>query len=132
MIDPVVGQLITAGISGGVTLLVAMGTWHFQMKAANEKQAEEFRALINEYRDGNKQLIDDYRDEIRGDINDLQEEVTKVNATVQQQVAIVEVRIEELSSHVEKHNQVIERTYALEKTSAVHDEKIRHLEEIAK
>ena len=39
--------------------------------------------------------------------------------------AVIETKFEELSKHVEKHNQVIDRTYALE-TQTVHmDEQIR-------
>lgn len=127
--DPVVGQLITGGISAAVTLAVAMGTWHVQMKSSREKQSEELRTLLQEYRDENRDLINNHRDEMNKEFDDLRDEVTAVNATVQQQVAIVEVKIGELSAHVEAHNRMIERTYALETTTAVHTQQIHSLEE---
>lgn len=39
--------------------------------------------------------------------------------------AVIETKFEELSKHVEKHNQVIDRTYALETQAALMDEQIR-------
>lgn len=38
---------------------------------------------------------------------------------------VIETKFEELSKHVEKHNQVIDRTYALETQAALMDEQIR-------
>lgn len=41
------------------------------------------------------------------------------------QIAVVNTQIETLSGRVEKHNQVVERTYALEQRCAVLDEKVK-------
>jgi hypothetical protein len=43
-------------------------------------------------------------------------------------IKLITYRIQQLESKVEKHNQVIERVYKLEKHEAVVDEKIEHLE----
>lgn len=96
-------SIITALISGFTTLLVAMGTWHFTSK---KDRAE------------NKELI-------MQNIESLKDDITKVNSNVQQQIAIIEIKIDELSKRVEKHNNVIERTYKLEQESAVHTEQIK-------
>lgn len=40
-------------------------------------------------------------------------------------IALIEYRLDELTKHVEKHNNVIERTYQLEKQQSVTDEKLR-------
>lgn len=40
--------------------------------------------------------------------------------------AILEYKIDELTKHVEKHNQVVERTYKLETKVAVLEEAIQH------
>ena len=39
--------------------------------------------------------------------------------------ALVEYRLSELQKQVEKHNQIIERTYSLEERMAVNEEKIK-------
>ena len=126
--DPVIGQLITGLVTAAVSLLVAMGTWRVQMKTSREKQSEELRTLLQQYRDENRDLITSHREDMDKEFNELRDEVTAVNATVQQQVAIVEVKISELSQHVEAHNRMIERTYALETTTAVHTQQIANLE----
>ena len=84
--------VVCAIISGAVTLLVSIGTWHV---TAKKDRAE------------NKELI-------LKNIDDLKDDITGVNATIQQQIAVIDVKIETLSQRVEKHNQVIERTYKLE------------------
>lgn len=40
-------------------------------------------------------------------------------------IALIEYKIEELSKKVEKHNNLIERTYELEKEARLHDEQIK-------
>ena len=90
-------EIITALISGGVTLLVAIGTWH----VTGKKDRVE-----------NKQLI-------MKNIEGLKDDITAVNATVQQQIAIIDIKITDLTKQVEKHNNVIERTYNLEKAVGI-------------
>lgn len=96
-------EIITALISGGTTLLVAIGTWHF---TAKKDRAE------------NKELI-------MQNIQGIKDDITGINANVQQQIAIIELKIDGLSERVEKHNNVIERTYKLEQDSALHTEQIK-------
>lgn len=40
-------------------------------------------------------------------------------------IALIEYKLEELSKKVEKHNNLIERTYELEKEARLHDEQIK-------
>lgn len=54
-------------------------------------------------------------------------------------MSLIEYKIEELSKRMDKHNTIIERTYALEKASALHGEQIKvanhridDLEEVAR
>ena len=84
--------IICALISVAVTLLVSIGTWNITAK----KDRTE-----------NKELI-------LKNIEELKDDISGVNATVQQQIAVIEVKIENLKTSVDKHNQVIERTFKLE------------------
>lgn len=106
--------IVTAIITAVSTLLVTFITCYFTIKKDREKQIEEIKGILN-----------NHRDEYLGKIRDVQDDITQVNSTVQNQVAIIEVRISDLSKEVEKHNQVIERTFRLEQTTAVHEEKIK-------
>lgn len=40
-------------------------------------------------------------------------------------IALIEYKIEELTKKVDKHNNLIERTYELEKEARLHDEQIK-------
>jgi outer membrane murein-binding lipoprotein Lpp len=84
--------IICALISGAVTLIGSLTTWRITAK----KDQDETRRML------------------KADIEDLKEDVTGINATIQQQIAVIDVKIETLSNRVEKHNNVIERTYKLE------------------
>ena len=105
--------IITAIISAVTTLIVSMGTWHISAKQARKKETEELQ-----------KVIESYRDELRAKFDSLKDEVTQVNATVQQQVAQVEWKIDTLSSRVEKHNNVIDRTYKLEEKTEVQEQRL--------
>lgn len=92
-------EIITALISGLVTLSVAIGTWHVTAK----KDRLE-----------NKELVLKKVDELKEDISD-------INAVVQQQIATQTLEIKHLTAQVEKHNGVLERVFKLEQ--AVEDMK---------
>ena len=106
--------VLTTIISTIASLAVAFGTWHVTIKKDREKQVDEI-----------KSMLDSHREEYLGKIRDVQDDITEVNSTVQNQISIIEVRISDLTKSVDKHNQVIERTFLLEQTTAVHEEKIK-------
>lgn len=43
-------------------------------------------------------------------------------------MALIEYKIDELTKRVDKHNNVIERTYELERITSIHEEKLANLE----
>ena len=47
------------------------------------------------------------------------------NSQAQKTRALMEYKLEELTRRVDKHNNVIERTYSLEQELTVHEEKIK-------
>ena len=106
---PVLDTVITAGMS----LIVAFGTWHVTMKKDREKQVNEV-----------KKILDDHREEYLSGIRDVKDEVSESKATVQTYIAVTNEKIDTLSDRVEKHNNVIERTYKLETEMAVAKEEI--------
>ena len=107
---PVLNTIITSLIS----LFVAFGTWHVSMKKDREKQMDEV-----------KDMLMDHREEYLSGIREVQDDITQINATVQNQISIIDVKLDTLSDRVERHNQVIDRTYSLERQTALHDEQIR-------
>ena len=105
MDSSVVGVIITQ--IGAI--LIASGGWYFGAKKDREKTRE---LMAKEIRD------------LKGDVTDM-------GANLQQKIAIVELElghtredIGTLSTRVEKHNGVIERTYRLEDNDRLLEEKI--------
>lgn len=84
--------IICALISGAVTLVGSLTTWRITAKKDQ----------------------DETRKQLKAEIDGLKDDVSGINATIQQQIAVIDIKIETLSSRVEKHNNVIERTYKLE------------------
>ena len=107
---PIINTLISSAIS----LIVAFGTWHISMKKDREKQTEEV-----------KEMLMKHREEYLNGIQNVQDDITQVNATIQNQIGVIEVKIDTLSKRVDRHNNVIERTYALEQKTAVQEEQIK-------
>lgn len=96
-------SIINTLITGLITLLISLGTWHISMKKDRDNIKAELSKTINENHD----------EYIKG-LQDVRDDVSDMGANLQQKVAVVEVQIDTLSNRVEKHNQVIERTYKLE------------------
>lgn len=85
-------EIVVALISGAVTLIGSLTTWRITSKKDQDKT----------------------REELKTNIESLKDDISSVNANFQQQFAVMDVKIETLSNRVEKHNNVIERTYKLE------------------
>ena len=96
-------EIVTAIISAVVTLLVSIGTWHVTMR---------------QYRLKNEGMVTKA-------IEDVKDTVTANNADIQQHLAVIDLKIETLSTRVDKHNQVVDRTIALERDVAVQTEQIK-------
>ena len=105
--------IITAIISAASTLLVSFGTWHFSMKKERDKSTEEIKAIL-----------ETHREEYLGKIDDVKEDISCVNANFKQEIAVMTVKMDTLSERVDKHNNIVERTYKLEEITSVHSEKI--------
>lgn len=110
--------IITTIITAATTLLVSMGTWHLSAKQARKKETEEMT-----------KVIESYRDELRGKMDALTKElsnvgqnVREVDLTVQNKITVIDVRIDNLTEQVKKHNEVIDRTNTLERATAVQTE----------
>lgn len=107
-------EIVCALISGGVTLLVSIGTWHFTARSDKEKSKNELKKEINTALDNHYARTKADMQEFRDELDALKDNVTQGNATVQNHVAVLEVKMDTLSDRVEKHNNVIERVFKLE------------------
>jgi polyhydroxyalkanoate synthesis regulator phasin len=125
-------NVIIALISGGVGILTsligAIGAFHVSMKGSAEKQRADLKAELVKYHEKNREEIKDIR---QNDLREIRDDLTNMGANLQQKISLIELSlthtrqdIETLSSRVEKHNGVIERTYRLEDNDKLLEEKI--------
>lgn len=98
-------------IAGFVTLITSIGTWHFSAKKDRDKTREDLLKQLNTYYEKNREAISDIR---QTDLQDIRDDVTELGASLQSKIAVIDEQIRTLSARVEKHNQVIERTFKLE------------------
>lgn len=96
-------EIACALISGGVTLLVSMGTWQMSARKERDKTREDMQ-----------KTLDEYHQQTHAEIHSLQNELSQINTKVE----IIETKFDDLAKQVEKHNSVIERTYKLEQAVA--------------
>ena len=94
-------------------ILIASGGWSFAAKRDREKTREAMKA----------------------EIQDLRNDVTDMGATLQNKISIIEIElghtrndITTLSTRVERHNGVVERTSVLEEKISVANHRIEDLE----
>lgn len=100
-------------ITAGMSLIVALGTWHVTMKKDREKQTEEVKTMLN-----------NHREEYLTGIREVKDDVAKTNS----HIGIIDEKISTLSDRVERHNNVIERTYHLETEVATAKERLSIVE----
>ena len=97
-------------ISGAVTLIVSIGTWHLSARKDRENAKIEFANALDKHY---ARTMEDVKS-FHNTLDVLKDDITQVNATIQNQVAVLDVKIDTLSTRVEKHNNVIERVFKLE------------------
>jgi len=125
-------EIITALIAGAVTLLTSIGTWHFSAKKDRDKQREDIKAELIKYHEKNKEEIKEIREK---DLREIRDDVSSLGANLQQKIAIIEIElgharndINTLSTRVERHNGVVERTSVLEEKIKVANARLADLE----
>ena len=135
MSDNVITALITGTVAVVTTMITATVTYRISAKKDSAAQIAAVKAELIKYHEKNRDEIRDIRQndlgEIRKDITKTRDDITQMGANLQQKIAVVEVQqqhiredVVTLSSRVEKHNGVIERTYRLEDNDKLLEEKI--------
>ena len=98
-------------IAGSVTLMTSIGTWHFSAKKDRDKTREDLQKMLMDNYNKNREAIADIR---QNDLREIRDDLTDMGANLQQKIAVLETNLINLKSSVDKHNQVVERTFKLE------------------
>lgn len=97
-------QIVTALITSGVVLI----GYILVDKREKNKHLDIFKQDVIE-------TLNNHRTEYLKGIDEVKDSVTDMRACYQQNTAVLEIKIDSLEKKQDKHNNVIERTYALER-----------------
>lgn len=125
-------SIVVAVISGIVSLGASLLTFILNMKKmkldqekiqkdAIQKQTEKIESIKTEL----STQLEEHKAEYIKEINEVHANIEAMKAEYQRSQDIVNLKIDTLSDRVEKHNNVIERTYALESETKVITEQIK-------
>ena len=121
-------EVITAIISGVITLICALLTFIATQKKARNEQIQRLEDFQKEQQKQIIQLHDDVRDEMSRlqdsyseHLVEVKSMINEMKASYQQMQSTIELRLDALEKKQDKHNSVIERTYELERQVAVLD-----------
>lgn len=122
-------------ISGLVSSFSAILVFIGNENVRKQKVKEQSEAQLKELEDSITSTLSEHRkeyldgiDKITKRLDEVDGTITNIQAVYQQNTAVIELKIQTLSDHVEKHNNVVERTYNLESKTGILSEKIKYLE----
>lgn len=114
-----IGKLVTGILTAIATLTVCLINNAVQLR----KDRLDREQVHNEQIDSLRQEMTRQINEIRADFMAHLEELIATQQDITNKMQIFSYQLDNLTKNVEKHNQVIDRTYALEKRMEVAEEK---------
>ena len=115
------GKIVTGLITAVSAVVVCLINNYVTLKKDRESRDQKFISDLNEIRKSNEKAIA----EIKADFMAHMEELLASQTDLLNQINIVKLNYENLCKAVEKHNNVVERTYKLENRLDVAEEKQR-------
>lgn len=115
------GKIVTGLITAVSAVVVCLINNYVTLKKDRESRDQKFISDLNEIRKSNESAIA----EIKADFMAHMEELLASQTDLLNQINIVKLNYENLCKAVEKHNNVVERTYKLENRLDVTEEKQR-------
>lgn len=132
-------EIVIALITGTITLITSLGSSilvfivnNKKVKADQDKAQEDRLAKQNEkiekMQNEIQSTLAEHKKEYLDKINTLHNSISDIKSEYKQSQIAIELKIEALSDRVEKHNNVIERTYKVETDVEVIKEQIKGLQ----
>lgn len=85
-----------------------------ELQAKADEQKDLQITQLNKMKNDIQDTLDTHRNEYLEKVEDLKDSISDIKGAYQESTATFTTQIDELSRRVEKHNNVIERTYKLE------------------
>lgn len=107
-------SVIPAIISAAAAIIVCLINNHLQRKRDESERAEE-----------KEQQQADLKADLTAHLEEVIANQNESTSQIHSEIEMVKYQLSELAKHVDKHNNVIERTYELEKRTELQEEKIK-------
>lgn len=121
---PIITSLITGVVTALGTILGFIATSKENKRKAEEahnKRIEDLQANLERKMESDRQSSLEAMRQVNAYMSRNSDNLSELRAQTQQFQAVIELRITELSDRVNKHNSIVERTYALEKQVGILD-----------
>lgn len=107
-------SVIPAIISAAAAIIVCLINNHLQRKRDESKRAAE-----------KEQQQADLKADLTAHLEEVIANQNESTSQIHNEIEMIRYQLSELAKHVDKHNNVIERTYELEKRTELQEEKIK-------
>lgn len=107
-------SVIPAIISAAAAIIVCLINNHLQRKRDESKRAAE-----------KEQQQADLKADLTAHLEEVIANQNEFTSQIHNEIEMIRYQLSELAKHVDKHNNVIERTYELEKRTELQEEKIK-------
>lgn len=127
-ITPIIVAIISGVVSSFGAILVYIGNEKNRKHKIAETHAEQLKEVENNIKatlDANRQEYLGCIDRVSKRLDDVENNITSMQAVYQQNTAVIELKIQTLSDRVERHNNVITRTFNLEAKAELLEEKVK-------
>jgi vacuolar-type H+-ATPase subunit I/STV1 len=114
------GKVVTGAITALATLIVCLINNYFTSKRHMEDMRENERRRTEDINNSHSKEMASLKAELTASVEGLINSQTELTHAID----IIKLQIDNLRNDVNKHNQVIEQTYALERKTDVLEEKI--------
>lgn len=118
-------SIIIALISGGVTLIGAVLSFIATSKKLQKESEKAQQEQIDSLRKDINKKLDDHRSEYLHEIGDVKQKITDTKIEYEKTVIKITGQIDNLTEKVNRHNNLVERMYAVEQATAVQTEQIK-------
>lgn len=101
-----------------LSVLATLATCIIENNTTRKKHDQEFLASHNK-------SLEDIKNDYRKGLQEMKQQIGEIKASNAQTVAVINLKLDALEKKQDKHNSVIERTYALEKDVSIINEQIK-------
>ena len=121
----IIAPILAALIAAAASIIVCLLNNKAQQKKADIEQDKRIAEMEHKHELAMMAMKSEYEKSLMEVKSATAKIMAEMSAEIQQRIALLDVKFDELTKKVEKHNGLVERTYKLESDAKVVEEQIR-------